>query len=492
MNTNTQTPEKSTNEKPVSNIETKSFLVIVILLSLIIALSGILSYIIPQGYYARTEQGYIIPDSFILGEVEGIAFWRILTAPVRVYLSEDALTIIMISCFLLVMSGVFNLMDKTGGIRIFIGKTIKKFSSKGKWVICITTLVFMLFGSFFGLFEELVTLLPIIILFMLSLGYDTMTGLGICMMASCFGFAAAITNPFSIGLIPEMAADSGLSFSVTDGLWLRILFFVCVFAVVCSFLLLHVRNITRNPKKSLSYEIDLKKRESLQSQLAKQHIAPEKEQLIFKVFAVFFAVQFALLILIASVRAISGYAIPILAVSFLLGGIICGLLVCENKGDAFRYLGQGALSMLPAVALIALASSVKLVMVEGGIMDTVMYYVTEYLKGRNPYTCVILLYFLILILQLFIGSASAKIFLIMPIVLPIAANLGISPTVVALTYCIADGFTDMILPTNPVLLIGLSVAGVSYGKWAKWTWLMQLFLFLFTILVLLFAVAIGY
>ena len=494
METNAQTENnvKNTNEKPLSGVETKSFIVIVVLLTLIIAISGILSYLIPQGYYARTEQGYIIPDSFTLGQVEGIAIWRIITAPFRVYVSEDAVTIIMISVFLLIMSGVFNLMDKTGGIRIFIDKTMKKFASKSKLVVCITTLIFMLFGSFFGLFEELVTLLPIVILFMLSLGYDTMTGLGVCMMSACFGFSAAITNPFSVGLIPEMASDSGLVFSVTDGLWLRILFFVCVFVVVCAFLLLHIRKITKNPKKSLSYEIDLKKRESLHTQLNAHAIDPVQEQRIFKVFSIFFAIQFTLLILIASVRAISGYAIPILSVSFLIGGIVCGLLVCERKSEAFHYLGKGAVAMLPAVVLIALASSVKLVMVEGGIMDTVMYSVTEYLKGRNPYTCVILLYFLILVLQLFIGSASAKIFLIMPIVLPIASNLGISPTVVALTYCIADGFTDMILPTNPVLLIGLSIAGVSYGKWVKWTWLMQLFLFVFTILVLLFAVAIGY
>ncbi|MBQ7924006.1 MAG: YfcC family protein [Clostridia bacterium] len=493
METNVHTEEKQRKrEKAVSNIETKSFLVIVVLLTVMIILSGVLSYIIPQGAYARTETDLIIPDSFILGEVKGIAIWRILTAPFRVYVSEDALTIIMISVFLLVMSGVFNLMDKTGGIRIFIGKTMRKFSSKGKLVVCITTLVFMLFGSFFGLFEELVTLLPIVIMFMLSLGFDTMTGLGVCMMSACFGFSAAITNPFSVGLIPEMATDSGLSFSVTDGLWLRILFFAFVFAAVCGFLLLHIRRITKNPQKSLSYTIDLKKRESLQTQLSSQPMEEAKERRIFKVFAIFFSVQFVLLILIASIRAISGYAIPILAVSFLVGGIVCGLLVCDKKSAAFRYLGKGALSMLPAVALIALASSVKLVMVEGGIMDTVMYYVTEYLKDKNPYTCVILLYFLILLLQVFIGSASAKIFLIMPIILPIAASLGISPTVVALTYCIADGFTDMILPTNPVLLIGLSIAGVSYGKWVKWTWLMQLFLFVCTVLILLLAVAIGY
>ena len=153
---------------------------------------------------------------------------------------------------------------------------------------------------------------------------------------------------------------------------------------------------------------------------------------------------------------------------------------------------QGAISMLPAVAMIALASSVTLVMTESGILDTIMHWVIEFLKGKSPFECIIFVYFLILILQLFIGSASAKIFLIMPIILPVTAAIGLSPTVVVLTYCIADGFTDVILPTNPILLIGLSMANVSYGKWVRWTWLFQLCVFVFTILLLLFAVKIGY
>ena len=103
-----------------------------------------------------------------------------------------------------------------------------------------------------------------------------------------------------------------------------------------------------------------------------------------------------------------------------------------------------------------------------------------------------MIYLLILFLQVFIGSSSAKIMLIMPIILPVANSLGLSSTVIILTYCMADGFTDVILPTNPVLLIGLSMANVSYGKWVKWTWLFQVIMFAATVLVLLFAVQIGY
>ena len=199
-----------------------------------------------------------------------------------------------------------------------------------------------------------------------------------------------------------------------------------------------------------------------------------------------------MLVLIASIRAIAGLAIPLLSLSFLIGGITAGCFVCEKKHDVAKYMWQGAFSMLPAVAMIAIASSVKLVMVESNILDTVMYKVINFLTGKDPFICVLLIYALILFLQIFIGSASAKIVLIMPIILPICTALGLSPSLIIFTYCIADGFTDMILPTNPVLLIGLSMANISYGKWVKWTWKLQAIVFAVTVLLLLFAVNIGY
>jgi uncharacterized ion transporter superfamily protein YfcC len=401
-----------------------------------------------------------------------------------VFASEDAVTIIMISIFLLIMSGVFNLLEKTDGIKVIIGKTVKGFSKRKRVVVCATAFVFMLFGSCFGMFEELVTLLPLIIVFMLSLGFDTLTGLGVCLLAACFGFSAAITNPFSVGIVAELAKTY-----VSDGAWLRIVFFLCVFVAVSAFLLVHIRKITKNPQKSLTYEIDQRKLQSLD---LTQNEETEREKRIFKIYIIFFAVQLVALVLIASVRAISGLAIPILSVTFLVGGITAGLCVCQEKSKVFKYMGNGALSMLPAVAMIALASSVKLVMEESGILDSVMYGIIKALDGQNKFSCIILIYFLILLLQVFIGSSSAKIMLIMPIILPIAEALGISANVIILTYCIADGFTDMILPTNPVLLIGLSMANVSYGKWLKWTWKLQTILFLATILLLMFAVQIGY
>ena len=476
--------EKELKEKAFSSISAKSFISVVVILTVLIAVCGILTLIIPQGSFERAESGEIIAGTFALGEVKGIEFWRVITAPFRVFFVDGGITIIMISIFLLIMSGVFNLLDKTDGMKVIMSKMVQKFGSKKKLVLCLCILFFMLFGSLFGLFEELVTLLPFMIVFMLSLGFDTMTGLGVCLMAACFGFAAAITNPFSIGIASSFAGINSLS-----GVWLKLIFFAIIFALVCWFILVYTKKITLNPEKSFTFEIDKIKKEGLNF---KFDANSPKENKMFKVFGIFFIIQFVFLLSVALIRPISGYAIPILAVTFLIGGIIAGLLVVEEKKKVFVWMGKGALSMLPAVLLIGMASSVNLIMQESGILDTIMNSVIGFLDGKGVFVTVLLIYLLVLILQVFIGSASAKIFLVMPILLPICQVVGISPTLLIFIYCMADGFTDVILPTNPVLLIGLSMAGISYGKWFKWTWKMQLAVLLLSIATLFFAVQIGY
>ena len=451
---------------------------------LILFLCASLSYFIPQGTFERDSDNNIILGTYQQTGIKGISFLKVLTAPIRVFASPDAITIIMISIFLLVMSGIFNILEKTGGVKSFIMYIMNRLRDKGGPVVCITVLIFMLFGSLFGMFEELVTLLPLIIIFMLSMKMDTMVGLGACLLAACFGFCTAITNPFSVGTAAQYAG-----IPTSSGVWLRIAFFIITYIVLCVFLMLYLKKIEKNPEHSLTYEQDTKRRETLTAELGD---APENQNRVFRIYSWFFVVQAVVLIAIACIREISGFAIPILAASFLIAGIVCGFIVCRKIGQVLSLFIKGASAMIPAVIMIAIASSVKLVMEEGGIIDTVLNFVLNMLEGKSQFAAIILIFFLILFLQLFIGSASAKIFLVMPIILPITNALGISPQLVILTYCMADGFTDVILPTNPVLLIGLSMANVSYFKWLKWTWKLQLLLFGISVLILLFGVWIGY
>ena len=234
---------KEKKEQVSANISLRSFILVVSILAAILVFCGSLSYFIPQGSFEADADGNIIPGTYQQGQTEGIAPWRVLTAPVRVFASEDGVTIIVISIFLLVMSGVFNLLDQTGGIKVFISAIMDKLRGRGKPVVCITVLIFMLFGSLFGMFEELVTLLPLIIVFMLSMNLDTMVGLGACLMAACFGFSTAITNPFSVGTAAQLAG-----IHVSDGAWLRVVFFIIVYVTVCGFLMGYLKKIQKDEK----------------------------------------------------------------------------------------------------------------------------------------------------------------------------------------------------------------------------------------------------
>ena len=107
----------------------------------ILILCGSLSYFIPQGAFDRDTAGNIIPGTYQPGRIEGIAFWRVFTAPVRVFASEDALSIIMICIFLLVMSGVFHMLDDTGGTKTFVVSIMRRLRDRGGPVVCMTVLI---------------------------------------------------------------------------------------------------------------------------------------------------------------------------------------------------------------------------------------------------------------------------------------------------------------------------------------------------------------
>ena len=274
-----------------------------------------------------------------------------------------------------------------------------------------------------------------------------------------------------------------------DGVWLRILFFLVTYGVLCAFMLRHIARIERDPRVSLTYGADVEKRSRLD---ATPDLPVEKSAKTLRAYGIFIAVQLAVLLCIALIRPISGYAVPILALSFLVGGIVCGLVICDKKSEPFRHMLKGAVAMLPAILLIGIASSVRLVLEESGIMDTVVYNIIRVLAGRDRFISVLLIYLLVLILQVFIDSASAKIMLIVPILLPVCEALGVSPAMLTLAYCMADGFTNVFVPTGPVLLIGLSMADVSYGKWARFTWKLQAVLLALSVLTLFLASQIGY
>jgi uncharacterized ion transporter superfamily protein YfcC len=188
--------------------------------------------------------------------------------------------------------------------------------------------------------------------------------------------------------------------------------------------------------------------------------------------------------------ALSNMAFPVLALLFLTGGIGGGLFA-KFKGIA-KSFAKGLLNMLPGIILVLMAYSVKHIITTGMIMDTILYEAAELISRSPPMAAAFLVYAATLVMNFFIGSASAKAFLMMPLLTPLADMVGITRQSAVMAFDFGDGFSNMIFPTNPMLLIALSFSVVSYIKWIKWTWKLQFQILLITSAFLAFAVNIKF
>ena len=148
--------------------------------------------------------------------------------------------------------------------------------------------------------------------------------------------------------------------------------------------------------------------------------------------------------------------------------------------------------MAPGILLIVMAMSIPHIMTRGGVMDTILFRAGKIIEGTGLYAAGFLVFLLTLILNFFISSASAKAFLIMPILVPLADLLNLTRQTVILAFDLGDGFSNIIFPTNALLLIALGFTSVSYTRWIKWTWKIQLAIFALSMAFLAFSIKIGF
>ena len=129
---------------------------------------------------------------------------------------------------------------------------------------------------------------------------------------------------------------------------------------------------------------------------------------------------------------------------------------------------------------------------EAKILDTVLHWAVEAMDGMPRAVIILFVYLLVLAMNFFISSGSAKAFLLMPLIVPLAQIFDISSQLSVMAFAFGDGFSNVMYPTNPVLLISLGMAGISYVKWFKWTFKIQSTILVATSPLLLFGLAIGY
>ena len=358
----------------------------------------------------------------------GIPFWKWVLSPILVLFGEDNGSLIAIIALLVVLGGAFNSLDKFGVLRFLLDKITEKYGKRRRVILAVIPLFFMLIGSVAGTYEECVPLVPVVVALAIRLGWDALTGLGMSILAAGCGFAAGICNPFTIGVAQELA---GLP--MFSGMWMRAVNFVLIYGVLMFFLTIYVKKIEK-PMEDISLTDD----NSKYGKVKKDYYLDSK--------------------------------LKKLVVTF----------------------GNGVISVLPGVLLILMANSIRFTLMEGNILNVILQSAITMAEGLPRWSVILFVYALVLVMNFFIPSGSAKAFLLMPLIVPTAQAFDISAQLCVMAFAFGDGFSNVFYPTNPVLLISLGLADVSYGEWAKWSVKFQLLNIVLTGGILLLGLAIGY
>ena len=453
------------------NIGKKTFISAALILFVLLIGAGILTQVIPMGNYQYTienGQSVIVPDSFSYIDGERLPIYKWFTAPIEVLFSSEGLIIITIILFLLIVGGAIHILNEVNVLKTIIDNVVIKFKSKKYLLIRIIILIFMSLGAFIGIFEEIIPLIPLVISLSIALGFDVMTGLGMSLLATGFGFAAAVSNPFTIGVAQKVA-----DIPVFSGALFRLIIFIFTYLILSAMLIKYAKKVEKKEKQN----IEIKE-------------AGNKKAVKWFIFCTI--IMIAMILLSPIVDVISSYNLPIIGLLFLMSGIGCGVLSKYSFKNTLKLFVSGTKTMLPGILLILLATGVKHIIQTGNIMDTILNYASIKVLSSSPFVSILFVYLLVFVLNFFVGSGSAKAFIVIPIIAPLMDMIGTSRQLAILAFQFGDGFSNILYPTNAVLLIGIGIAGVSYTKWFKWVIKYQIIIGLLSIVWLFIGMKIGY
>lgn len=432
------------------NISVKSFITAIIVIFALMTLTYGLTFIIPGG---------------------GIPFWKWALSPFLVLGAEENVSLIAVIIFLLVIGGIFSCLDKCGLMQYMLDTITDRFGKERYKLLALVTLFFMAMGSFIGSFEEAVPLVPIVVALSIRLGWDALTGLGMSLLAIGCGFSAGVCNPFTVGVAQELA---GLP--MFSGIWFRLIGFAFVYVLLLGFLCFHAKKIERPIDTAL---------------LSQNFRKDEKMDKGLKCFACIMLGGISLVLSSVVITFLQDITMIIVAITFLVAGLVA-VITTGRGGNILKTFFNGVSNVFPAVFMILMANSIKYTMVEGNILEPILQAMVATAQTLPGWSVILFIYLIVLTMNFFISSGSAKAFLLMPLIIPIVESFGISVQLCIVAFAFGDGFSNVLYPTNPVLLISLGLVDVDYSKWFKWSFKFQFLNLIVTSTLLLVGLAIGY
>ncbi len=438
-----------------------------------------------------------------------------------------------IIAFVLIIGGAFWVINSTkavdDGILRFIkqAKKLERYGivnrmGVGNIVIVLVMLLFGLFGAVFGMSEETIAFVAVVIPLARSLGYDDFVGVCMVYVAAHVGFAGAMLNPFTIGIAQDMS-----QLPLFSGIEYRTLCWIILMTIAIAFVLWYAHKIKREPVAHTGDDAGLKGCEEQGTNVrawicfavitavlilfsihyaaqcvikvgAGEYAAPYLLWVISALFVIIsfialrsstrmFILNMLLFTIIFLVVGAMGYGwyLPEICALFMALAVAAGFSAGYSADDIAKEFIAGAKDIFSAALIIGFAAGIIVVLENGEVIDKMLSSMAAALENGCREAALATMYGIQTFINLFIPSASAKAAVTMPIMAPFSDMINISRQTTVLAFQFGDGITNMITPCSGVLMAVLSVAKIPYEQWVKWIWKFILLMIVVCFLLLL-------
>jgi len=493
----------------------------------IIIIAAVMTWFIPGGEYVEViveEDGKEFTELTFHYTESNPQTWQVFGALFKGFVKQSGIIV-----FILMIGGAFWIMNNSRavdvGIFSFLQFTRKLERNKIiKWlgvdniIITLVMVMFSIFGAVFGMSEETIAFIVILVPLSISMGYDSIVGVCMVFVAAGLGFAGAVLNPFTIGIaqgIAELPLFSGMEYRIFCWFVLNI--------IGIAYVLRYASKIKKKPERSVVYEDDAywRKRGSADMETIK-YVTPAAAWFVFGfilialiIFSVFFPITtlsvgdvesgtgssitlpvipiltgsfaissifsliksvhffnlnmllFVILFLITGVMGYAWYIMEIATLFFAMG-LFSGIAMGNTPNEITKLFIDGSKDILSAAMVVGLAGGIIVILEDGQIIDTLLFRASNIMKGAGEIATVGIMYVIQTFINIFIPSGSAKAAITMPIMAPFSDLINLSRQATVMAFQFGDGFTNMITPTSGVLIGVLGVAKIPYEKWLKW------------------------
>lgn len=436
-----------------------------LLLSIFILAAMMATYVVPSGKFKRTVneasgRKVVVPNSFEWTEAEPVGFFNMLVAIPKGMQQAGAVIF-----FVFLVGGAFVVISKTGALHAAVEYIAVKFGSYEMWVIPICIVLFATLGAIQNFQEEIIPLVPILLLLCKRMGFDNLTAVAMSLGAAMVGASFSPINPFQVGIgqkISDIPLLSGALFRTV---------FLVIAVIIYSIVVFRRAFKTKTAGET--------------TQVMESGSFSTAHKLILMVVAL----SFVFLVMGVSQW---GWDFEQMTALFFLTGIICAVIAGFGANRTINAFVEGFRDMAYAGLLIGFARAIYVVLEEGLILDSLVNSLFLPISQMPKMVALTGITLAESLMHFPVPSVSGQGMLTMPLLASLADLMEVPRQLMILCYQYGAGTAELITPTNGALIAVLAASKVSFVKWIKFAFKAYAILVLLGIVAIYIGHSIGY